>query len=247
MTDFDIVIATYNSEATLGRCLDSVRAIAGAAACRVVLIDGASGDGTLEVAAGYRDIVDVVVSEPDSGVYDAWNKGLEHCAAKWVMFLGSDDYLRPGVFPDYLDFIDGQTELDFISCRVSYVDAAGREIRTVGRPWQWPAFKKYMCALHPGSFTALDYIRRVGRFDESLKICGDYELLLRAGPDLRTAHWPGAPICMQVGGLSDGLRVLGETYTVKVRSGHRGRVLSTLDYGVGLAKYLTRTYVMGSR
>lgn len=247
MIPFNIVIATFNSEATLGRCLESVRAISAEVSCNVILVDGASKDNTLGVAKEFADIVDVVISEPDSGVYEAWNKGLAFCSHQWVIFLGSDDYVCPSEFLEYLSFVKNQQGTDFVSCQVRYVDIDGRTIRVVGRPWDWRSFKKYMCAIHPGSFTSLDYIRRVGEFDESLKICGDYELLLRAGDTLKAAHWPGAPICMQVGGLSDGIRVLNETLVVKLKLGYRGRVLSLVDYATSVAKYVVRKQLTRSR
>ncbi len=247
MVEFNIVIATYNSEATLNRCLESIRAVFAAATCNVVLIDGASTDNTLGIAEEFADILSVVVSEPDSGVYEAWNKGLAYCSHPWVMFLGSDDYICPTEFKEYLAFVENQCGADFVSCKVRYVDIDGRTIRVAGRPWDWRLFKKYMCALHPGSFTSLDYFRRVGNFDTSLKICGDYEQLLRAGGTLKVAHWRNAPICMQVGGLSDGIQVLNETLAVKLRMGHRPRLLCLMDHVVAVVKYVVRIYVMGSR
>ena len=98
MIDFNIVIATYNSESTLERCLQSIRAIFAEVSCNVILIDGASKDNTLSIAEKFTDIVDIVISEPDSGVYEAWNKGLEYCSHPWIMFLGSDDYICPAAF-----------------------------------------------------------------------------------------------------------------------------------------------------
>lgn len=247
MIEFNVVIATYNSAATLERCLESVRAISPAVSCNVVLIDGASTDNTLEIAEKYSDILNIVVSEPDCGIYDAWNKGLMHCTHRWVMFLGSDDYICPTEFLDYVTFIQRQRDADFVSCQVRYVDADDRIIRTVGRPWDWRLFRKYMCALHPGSFTSMDYFERVGNFDSSLKICGDYEHLLRAGTTLKTAHWPNAPICMQVGGVSDGIAVLNETLSVKLKLGCRGRLMSYVDYAISVAKYVIRVYLTNSR
>jgi glycosyltransferase involved in cell wall biosynthesis len=124
MIEFNVVIATYNSAATLERCLESVRAISPAVLCNVVLIDGASTDNTLEIAEKYSDILNIVVSEPDCGIYDAWNKGLTYCTHRWVMFLGSDDYICPTEFLDYVTFIQRQRDADFVSslcrCRRSY-------------------------------------------------------------------------------------------------------------------------------
>ena len=247
MIDFNIVIATYNSEDTLEQCLESVRAIVASASCKVVLIDGASQDNTLGIAEEFADILSVVVSEPDSGVYEAWNKGLSYCSHPWVMFLGSDDYICPVEFLEYLAFVETVKSYDFVSCRVKMVEPDGRVIREVGLPWKWQTFKRYMCVRHPGSFTSLDYIRRVGNFDESLKICGDYELILRAGSSLKAAYWPGVPICMRVGGLSDGIPVLSEALGVKLRAGFRGRIMSIADYLVSVAKYLVRTRLIGFR
>lgn len=247
MIDCNIVIATYNSENTLDRCLQSIRAISSEVSCNVVLVDGASKDDTLGVAGNFTDIVNVVISEPDSGVYEAWNKALAYCTYPWVMFLGSDDYLCPAEFLEYLSFVEKQQGADFVSCQARHVDIDGRTVRVTGRPWVWKSFKRYMCALHPGSFTSLEFIRRVGKFDDSLKICGDYEMLLRAGDTLRAAYWPGTPICVQVGGLSDDIRALNETLAVKLKLGRRGRVLSIVDYFASVTKYLIRAYLTRSR
>lgn len=247
MINFNIVIATYNSEDTLEQCLESVRAIAEYASFEVILIDGASQDDTLGIARKFADILSVVVSEPDSGVYEAWNKGLSYCSHPWVMFLGSDDYICPAEFREYLAFVETANSCDFVSCRVRMVEPDGRAIREVGLPWKWQTFKRYMCTRHPGSFTSLDYIRRVGNFDESLKICGDYELILRGGSSLKAAYWPGVPICMRAGGLSDGIAVLNEALGVKLRAGFRGRIMSIADYLISIAKYLLRTRLMSSR
>jgi hypothetical protein len=121
------------------------------------------------------------------------------------MFLGSDDYICPTEFLEYVTFVQRQSDADFVSCQVRYVDADGR------------------------------------------KICGDYEHLLRAGATLKTAHWSNAPICMQVGGLSDGIAVLNETLSVKLKSGCRGRLMSYMDYATSVAKYAVRGYLTNSR
>ena len=64
---------------------------------------------------------------------------------------------------------------------------------------------------------------------------------------MKAAHWPGVPICMQVGGLSDGIPVLSEALGVKLRAGFRGRIMSIADYLVSVAKYLVRTRLIGFR
>jgi len=59
-----------------------------------IVVDGASTDGTLEYLKGQSDCIDVLISEPDSGIYDAMNKAVEACPSEsWVMFLNAGDQL----------------------------------------------------------------------------------------------------------------------------------------------------------
>lgn len=60
----------------------------------MVLIDGASTDSTMDVVAKYSDLLDVVVSEPDKGLYDAMNKGLTKATGDFVWFINAGDTIR---------------------------------------------------------------------------------------------------------------------------------------------------------
>ena len=95
-----ILIVTYNAEKDLASCLESI-ATQTYPALEVVIIDGGSTDRTLEIIQSYPQIVDHYITEPDEGIYDAMNKGLDHVTGEWVYFLGADDTLLPG-FSDML-------------------------------------------------------------------------------------------------------------------------------------------------
>ena len=56
-----------------------------------VVIDGASTDGTMDIINKYRDQLSVVVSEPDNGIYDAMNKGINIATGEWIIFMNSGD------------------------------------------------------------------------------------------------------------------------------------------------------------
>lgn len=58
-----------------------------------IIIDGVSTDGTLAIIDKYSDKIHKVISEPDSGIYDAMNKGISLAAGEWIYFLGCDDIL----------------------------------------------------------------------------------------------------------------------------------------------------------
>lgn len=94
-----IIIATYNSEKTLKRALDSVLNQS-FQDWECIVVDGASKDGTIDIVKEFvsKDSRFRYVSEPDKGIYDAFNKGWKMAKAEWVMYLGSDDeYLRDGI------------------------------------------------------------------------------------------------------------------------------------------------------
>jgi glycosyltransferase involved in cell wall biosynthesis len=62
-----------------------------------IVIDGASTDSTVELIERYAHQIDYWVSEPDAGIYDAMNKALAAARGDWVLFVGADDELKPGL------------------------------------------------------------------------------------------------------------------------------------------------------
>lgn len=94
---FSIIIPTYNCGDKLARSLDS--ALAQDADYEILIMDGASTDGTAEIIKSYaKRNPDLIrwVSEKDAGVYDAMNKGIDLARGKYLYFLGAGDTLRPG-------------------------------------------------------------------------------------------------------------------------------------------------------
>lgn len=87
-----IVIPTYNSAKTISLCLDSIIAQT-YQDWEVLLLDGVSTDNTVAIAKDYGDTRIRVFSEPDKGIYDAMNKGIDKATGDWLYFLGSDDSL----------------------------------------------------------------------------------------------------------------------------------------------------------
>src|SRR5687767_5868627 len=89
-----IIIPTYNSGQVIDSALASV-ASQSLSNYEVIVVDGLSTDETLQIAQKYLDqgLKIIVVSEKDSGIYDAMNKGLKIATGRWIYFLGSDDTL----------------------------------------------------------------------------------------------------------------------------------------------------------
>ena len=91
---FTIVIPTFNSAQTLKRSLDSVLG-QGFTQLEILVIDGVSTDNTLDIirTCSLKDNRLQYISEQDSGIYDAMNKGIKRASGDWIYFLGSDDRL----------------------------------------------------------------------------------------------------------------------------------------------------------
>ncbi|HEY9194869.1 MAG TPA: glycosyltransferase family 2 protein, partial [Mucilaginibacter sp.] len=87
-----LITVVYNAANTLARCIDSVIS-QNHPDIEYIIIDGGSTDGTLQVIDQYRDFVNVVVSEPDKGIYDAMNKGIRRATGDIVGTLNADDAL----------------------------------------------------------------------------------------------------------------------------------------------------------
>jgi glycosyltransferase involved in cell wall biosynthesis len=201
-----VITVCYNSVQTIERALQSV-ATQDYSKVEHILIDGGSTDGTLNVIERFRPGLACVVSEPDDGIYDAMNKGLARVTGDVVCFLNADDQYASN---DVLSTVAAQMraeQLDALMGDVGFFHASNpsREVRryrsdrfTPGRlAWGWmPA--------HPALFLKRAVIERVGQFNTTYKIAGDYEYVIRAfyGHALRYVHVPKVFVRMQTGGVS---------------------------------------------
>jgi glycosyltransferase involved in cell wall biosynthesis len=88
---FSIIIPTYNTGSCLSRVIESVLGQTHTD-FEIVIADGGSKDDTIAVAKSYSDSRIKLYSEPDKGVYDAMNKGMNWATGEWMYFIGSDDY-----------------------------------------------------------------------------------------------------------------------------------------------------------
>ena len=196
-----------------------------------IVIDGGSTDGTIDVLCKYDYAIDYWVSEPDNGIYDAWNKGVSLAMGEWISFLGADDCYIDGALSAYVDVIDSYrgSPLDYISSRVNLVTGC-KVLRTIGQCWNWRDFQRYMNVAHVGSLHSRALFDRYGLYDTTYKICGDYEFLLRSRSNLRAAYMETVTVNMKVGGVSDGnFLVFDESARAKVTTGNRSFLMSYFE------------------
>lgn len=206
-----VITVCYNSAATLARALESV-AKQDWPGIEHIVIDGASSDDTHAIVERYSSQVVHYVSEPDRGIYDAMNKGLDRATGDIICFLNADDHYA---HPQVLSIVAAQMHelsLDALIGDVGffYEDDPARIVRRYRsdrfRPsrlaWGWmPA--------HPALFLSRAVVKRVGHFKTNYRIAGDFDYIVRAfqGQSLHYHHLPEVLVNMQIGGIStNGLR-----------------------------------------
>lgn len=201
-----IIIAVFNGAKTLQQCIDSV-AQQTYPNKELIIIDGGSKDGTVDLLKANQGKITYWVSEPDHGIYNAWNKGLAQAQGEWLCFLGADDYFLNAQVLERLAVQLNKLPPDI---RVAYgqimiVNTEGASLYPLGEPWGKikGRFKQVMCIPHPGAMHRYSLFEQHGQFDESFHIAGDYELLLR---ELKAADAFFMPdiitVAMRQGGIS---------------------------------------------
>lgn len=207
-----VIIVCRNPGSALRMALDSVWQQTGIAH-EAVVVDGASTDGTAEWLAANRARLGSLISEPDTGVYDAMNKGVAAARGRWLLFLGADDRLAA---PDVLSGLEStltQSPAGIVAGTARFTD--GR----VYAPAPAAAIRRNFIH-HQSAFYRRELFGRLGHFDPSFRIQADYELNLRwrqAGVGVASLTQPVA-VC-GTGGLSDGGS--WANYHEEIRARHR--------------------------
>ena len=137
-----------------------------------IVIDGGSTDGTLDVLNEYREHMAVFISEKDSGVYNAMNKGIDHAKGEYINFLNGGDYYFNN---ESLNRVIGfELDKDVIYGNQRFLTAKDYFEKTYPEklPHQW--FLKD-CLPHQSSFIKRELFDKYGKYNENYKIVSDWE------------------------------------------------------------------------
>ena len=217
-----IVIAVFNGEDYLE---DAILSVINQTYDNVehIIIDGGSTDGTLDIIKKYTDKIDYWISEKDKGIYDAWNKTIQISCGQWIGFLGADDFYELNAIQMYVEKINLYNEVEFISSQSYFCTKDKKIVRKVGKSWNWKDFSIYMNIAHVGSLHRKSLFEKYGIYDINFKVCGDYDLLLRAGNKLKVGFVNQILCNMRIGGISHGgkSKIFEEIYQAKFKNNTR--------------------------
>ena len=173
------------------------------------IVDGGSKDGTGKVVAGYADDRLQFVSEPDEGIYDAMNKGVERAKGDVIGILNADDMYEGELVLERVAEVFEDNSVDACYADLMFVDPD--KIENVVRFWRSEPYERGMFLKgwmlpHPTLFLRRRVYEEFGMFDTQFRIGGDWDFLLRIFEKggIRSRYVPETWIRMRVGGASTG-------------------------------------------
>ena len=203
MGRISIITISFNSENTISDTFQSVKNQS-FKDYECLLIDGGSIDGTLNIAKN-QDHISKIISETDKGIYDAINKGIKNSTGEIIGFLNSDDTFYDENSLKYIaDAFDKDTDCVFGD--LIYTDKDENITRVwKGSAFKKGAFKKGWMPAHPTFYCRRSVYEKLGLYDDSFKIAGDFELMLRflEKHNIRSKYIPKTLVNMKVGGASN--------------------------------------------
>ncbi|EMK6668392.1 glycosyltransferase [Vibrio sp. Vb2880] len=202
-----IITATYNSSETI---IDTLKSLEQQSYPDIeyIIVDGASKDNTLDVVRQNCTRVSKIISEPDKGIYDALNKGIQAATGDIIGFLHSDDlFAYPDAVADMVATLEkNQSQAAYADLAYVSKDDTDKMVRlwTSGDYQQNKMLNGWMPP-HPTFYMRRELYLSLGLFDLGFKIAADYDSLLRYlwSNNVSMSYLPKVLIKMRVGGASN--------------------------------------------
>lgn len=179
-----IITSTFNAEKDLQWTIASIRSQT-YPNIQWIIADGGSSDGTVDILKQNEDIIDYWFSEPDKGIYDAWNKALKHVKGEWVQFIGAaDEYYDNRVLEGISTvLISAFPQYEMVYGRVQIISEDRLPIEESGTPWDkmkgsWQGIRP-MLPVHPEVFHHNSVFEKYGGFNTRYSIAADTDLMYR--------------------------------------------------------------------
>ena len=199
-----IITVCYNSANTIEKTILSV-ASQTYKNIEYIIIDGNSNDNTLAVINNNQDKITNWISEPDKGLYDAMNKGIELATGDIIGILNSDDTFNSNTVIEEIANFHSQNKIEASIGNIIQHKENGKIVRLYSsKNWNPEKLKIGFMPPHPSIFFKKELFNKFGKYDLGFKIGADYELITRFFLKKNIA-WKYSGItttAMLVGGLS---------------------------------------------
>lgn len=174
-----LITVTYNAGDTIKRCIESVLA-QDHCDIQYIIIDGGSTDETLSIINSYKQRIQIFVSEPDKGIYDAMNKGIKFANGDIVGTLNADDVFAGTDVLSCVAAAFEQQNAPIVYGNLNYINLRGDVIRR----WDAGEYKKGAfnwgwMPPHPTFYCRIELFERFGSYNIQYGTAADYELMVR--------------------------------------------------------------------
>jgi glycosyltransferase involved in cell wall biosynthesis len=237
-----VITVVYNGEKHIGRTIESVLN-QHYPSIEYIIVDGKSTDGTPEVIQGYPDSIKVI-SEPDEGLYDAMNKGLEVATGEYVWFLNAGDQIYGNdTMKQMIEGAEGNPDIIYGGTMI--IDEAQNEVgdRRLKPPDQltWKSFRQGMVVCHQ----SLVVRRAVApEYNLEYRLSADIDWAIRASKSAGLIHNSRQVLSrFMEGGLTDHNIRAGLKERFKIMSKYYGLVPTILRhfvFGIRLTNFYLR-------
>jgi glycosyltransferase len=176
-----IITTCLNSEKTIEDTIKSVL-FQNYPDLEYIIIDGGSKDNTLKIINKYKDRITGIISEPDSGIYDAMNKGVKMVTGEVVGIINSDDFFAHDTVIDKVASYFEHHDVGACYGDISYFvkNNTNKQVRFwKAGEYNKKKLKNGWAVPHPAFFVRKEVYEKYGLFNTGFEIAADYELMLR--------------------------------------------------------------------
>jgi glycosyltransferase involved in cell wall biosynthesis len=174
-----LITVTFNAESTITRCIESV---IGQSFKNIeyIIVDGGSTDNTVQLINQYQDFINIFLSEPDKGIYDAMNKGIKLATGHVIGMLNADDFFSDTNVLSTVAAAFIQQNAAIIYGDLDYINAQDNIVRK----WRSGQYKHNMfnwgwMPPHPTFYCKRHLFEEFGFYSLNYGTAADYELMLR--------------------------------------------------------------------
>ncbi len=217
-TKFSIVIPSFNSANTIAKTISSILDQK-YPNTEIIIVDGDSNDSTIEILQSFKEQVKFI-SEPDKGIYDAMNKGINLAKGELIGIISSNDWMSENALLNIAKNYKDNPDHDIYHGNIIQLMKIGNnnfaKIRIGGNPND---LRKRMSVLHPTCFIKNEMYKKQ-KYNTLYKIAGDYDLLLRFFLNKASFFYINKEIVVMThGGASNTYSTIIET--CKIQISHR--------------------------
>jgi glycosyltransferase involved in cell wall biosynthesis len=242
-----IIISVFNGSKHIENVINSIISQT-FNALELIIIDGGSTDGTINIIKSFASPKIKWISESDKGISDAFNKGIKFATGDYINFQGDGDgFINNNSINDLFSNLDLK-ERPIVCGNIQRIDIDGNILykTKIKKRFDKKSLLFKMSLPHQGLFIPKEFFAKYGEFDLNNKYCMDYELLLRAfydfpkviTKDLVVSNW-------RADGLGEGktLEILKEYHKIKLKNNVSSKSLLILIHYYSITKYFLKSFI----